>query len=124
MRDDDFAQEGGVIYRLHRSRERNRALIDKKKAAVLAALGKLACEVCDFVFGDCYGDIGSDFIEVHHKKLVATLVSGDKTRMTDLALVCANCHRMLHRQYMRYNIAALRARILAGGTTAMLPSRL
>lgn len=96
--DDYEAEEGGVILRLHKSRERDRKLIAKKKAQVLAQTGKLACEPCGFDFQEAYGDAGEGFIEAHHRKPVSTLKKGEKTRLADLALVCANCHRVLHKR--------------------------
>ena len=44
-----------------------------------------------------HGLRGKGFIEAHHTKPVfKTLVEGSKTKLEDLALVCANCHRMIH----------------------------
>lgn len=48
-------------------------------------------------FGARYGELGEGYIEVHHLKPVASLGSGGKMKLSDLAVVCANCHRMLHR---------------------------
>lgn len=108
--DEDLeAEEGGLILRLHLSRERSRKLIQKKRKQVHAQLGHLACEVCDFEFTERYGDLGHGFIEVHHRKPVASLSPGDKTRLEDLALVCANCHRMLHRRSALLSVEDLRA---------------
>jgi 5-methylcytosine-specific restriction enzyme A len=42
------AAEGELLTRIHRRRERNRALVARKKAAVLTATGHLACEACGF----------------------------------------------------------------------------
>ena len=57
------------------------------------------CMVCGFDFAATYGDIGRDFIEVHHTK---PLYSLDEEMMvnpeTDLVCVCSNCHRMIHRK--------------------------
>ena len=94
--DEDEVPEGRVLFRLHRARERDRKLVRRKKASVLAAGGALECEACQIVFGDTYGALGQDYIEVHHR--VPLHVSGETlTRLADLALVCANCHRMIHR---------------------------
>lgn len=93
--DEDEVGEGRVLYRLHRARERNRSIVRRKKAAVLKAGGTLACEACDLVFAEMYGPVGGDYIEVHHR--VPLHVSGPTTtRLADLALICANCHRMIH----------------------------
>lgn len=94
--EDDEAPEGRVLARLHRTRERNRKLIEKKKAAVLRATGRLACEVCAFDFGERFGELGQGFIECHHVIPLASAVAR-VTALKDLALVCSNCHRMLHR---------------------------
>ena len=95
--DEEFeAEEGRVLTRVHFSRERNRKLVEQKKAAALKKDGKLSCEVCSFDFEALYGTRGRGFIEVHHVKPVHTMKPGDKTRLEDLALLCSNCHRMVH----------------------------
>lgn len=90
------APEGKVFTRLHRYRERNRALVDQRKRGAFKASGKLACEACGFDFAVTYGARGQGYIEAHHTKAVSTLTEDAKTRLEDLALVCANCHRMIH----------------------------
>jgi 5-methylcytosine-specific restriction protein A len=86
--------EGRVLYRLHRQRERNSALVKKKKASV----ERLACEVCGFDFEEKYGQLGRGYIECHHTQPISEYDSRQLTKLKELALVCANCHRMLHRQ--------------------------
>ena len=90
------AEEGAVLTRLHRKRERNSRLVESKKQSVFDARGRLSCEVCGFTFSDTYGQIGEGYIECHHKLPLADLPSRRKTTLADLALVCANCHRMMH----------------------------
>jgi 5-methylcytosine-specific restriction enzyme A len=95
--DEDFeAPEGHVLTRLHRQRERNRALVAAKKQRILAATGHLRCEVCGFDFATTYGERGKGFMECHHIKPVETLPEEGRTKLADLALVCANCHRIIH----------------------------
>ena len=98
--DEEFAEaeEGRILTRVHRSRERSRKLVEQKKASVLKASGKLKCEACSFDFEEAYGERGKGFIEVHHIKPVHTLAAGDKTRLEDLALLCSNCHRIVQAQ--------------------------
>jgi 5-methylcytosine-specific restriction protein A len=81
---------------MHRVRERNRELVKRKRAAVLRETGRLACEACDFDFNDRYGEHGRGFIEVHHLLPLHALSPGSRTRLQDLAILCANCHRMVH----------------------------
>lgn len=96
--DEDISfPEGKILLRLHKSRERNKSLVNRKKKTVLNKEGKLACEVCNFDYSKAYGEIGQGFIECHHIIPLAELSSTKKTKLKDLALVCANCHRMLHR---------------------------
>lgn len=90
------AEEGRLLTRLHRIRERNRALVAQRKLKAMKECGCLRCEACHFDFAERYGQRGKGFIEAHHTKPVETLVEGSKTRLEDLALLCANCHRMVH----------------------------
>jgi len=57
------------------------------------------CQGCGFDFEKTYGEIGRDYIEVHHVK---PLCEGEGSvpinAETDLICVCANCHRMIHRR--------------------------
>ncbi len=76
------------------SRERNQSLVKRKKAAS----SDLSCEVCGFNFDNVYGKTGEGYIECRHVVPLAELEPGAKTRLKDLALVCANCDRVLHRQ--------------------------
>lgn len=92
----DEAEEGNLLSRVHKYRERNRKLVQKKKAKVLKEKGALACEVCKFDFQATYGERGSGFIEAYHTRPLHTLKAGATTKLDDLALVCANCHRMIH----------------------------
>jgi 5-methylcytosine-specific restriction protein A len=46
---------------------------------------------------DTYGDIGKGFIEAHHVKPLAERDGEKVTNKKDIALVCSNCHNMLHK---------------------------
>jgi 5-methylcytosine-specific restriction protein A len=94
--DEEF-QEGAVLTRLHKRRERDPKASAKKKAAVLHETGKLQCEACGFNFAATYGDLGIGFAECHHRLPLASLGSRTGTRLGDLAILCANCHRMIHK---------------------------
>lgn len=91
------APEGRVLTRLHRVRERNPKLVRRKKEYALDIYGKLSCEACTFDFKWFYGTHGEGYIECHHTKPISMLEPDEKTKLTELALVCSNCHRMLHR---------------------------
>ncbi|RFU40626.1 HNH endonuclease [Actinomadura logoneensis] len=90
------APEGRMLFRWHLVRERDPALRKKRIDQARARHGALACEVCGFDYERTYGPRGADYIECHH--VVPLHVSGETTtRLNDLALLCANCHRMIHR---------------------------
>jgi len=95
--DDVEAPEGSLLAQYHRSRERARGLVLRKKEHAIRSGKALACEVCDFCFAVQYGERGVGFIECHHRQPLSSLSPGTATKLADLALVCSNCHSMLHR---------------------------
>lgn len=90
--------EGGEKYRMHLIRERNRSLVEAAKQTRRKVDPSLLCEVCGFSYVEAYGPRGEGFIEAHHKIPISQLTSTTKTKIQDLALLCANCHRMAHRE--------------------------
>jgi len=101
-------EEGAVIYKLHKYRERDVSIVAKKKNIVFEQYGKLLCEACEFDFNVQYGDLGYKFIECHHRTPLAEFTSTSKTTINDLALVCSNCHRMLHRSIGTLSVETLK----------------
>lgn len=94
---ESAASEGRLIAAWVRRRERDPA-IRRRKLEHLAKTGRPRdCEVCGFNFDRVYGaDHAVGYVEVHH--VVPLHVSGlTTTRLDDLVVLCANCHRMLHR---------------------------
>ncbi|MCY4580840.1 MAG: HNH endonuclease [Chloroflexi bacterium] len=108
MSDDEEFVEGKLVTKLHTIRERNSSAVKRKKASVLKKTGALECEVCAFNFEETYGDLGKEFAECHHKVPLSEIDSVTTTYLSDLAIVCANCHRMLHRSKPSLSIAKLR----------------
>jgi len=93
----DGLREGGKRLVLHWKIERSPELARRKKESVQREVGCLACECCGFDFVSFYGWVGEGFIEVHHRQPLHTLTEVTVTTLEDLAVVCSNCHRMLHR---------------------------
>ncbi|MFE0042623.1 HNH endonuclease [Streptomyces albireticuli] len=90
--------EGRLLARWTLARERDPKL-RRRKIAHAQRLGQMRCEVCAFDFGRSYGQLGEGYIEVHH--VVPLHISGlQETKLDDLALLCANCHRMCHRNHL------------------------
>lgn len=96
--EEDAFPEGKVLFRLHKARERSTDLVRRAKLLAIREHGKLLCCVCGFDFAERYGTIGEGFIECHHTRPLSELAAESITRVIDLAMVCANCHRMIHRK--------------------------
>ncbi|MES2461211.1 MAG: HNH endonuclease [Armatimonadota bacterium] len=96
--DDDVQfPEGRAFTTLHKRRERN----PKLRSALLRARrqqGLMKCEICETLpLG--IPEIGDAIFEGHHRLGLSS--SGERaTRLSEMALLCANCHRALHRAIM------------------------
>jgi hypothetical protein len=104
----DGGVEGARKWVSHFARERNRTIVETKKRDVLKRTGTLACEVCTFDFAQFYGVVGERFCEVHHRIPLAEADKPVETKLEDLAVVCSNCHRMLHRASPFVSVEQLR----------------
>ena len=94
---DLSAVEGDPRLFFHIRRERNFALAQAKKNAMRRADGHLICEVCGFLAPRVYPGISGDVCEVHHRLPLSEVADTVTTRPEDLALLCPNCHRAIHR---------------------------
>lgn len=94
MRAEESYREGGQTSTLVDRYERNPSL----RTAAIKIHGT-TCQGCGFSFADVYGPRGEGFIEVHHLRPIASYpgeIAVDPR--TDMAVLCANCHRMVHRK--------------------------
>lgn len=92
--------EGASLQRMVAHRRRERRLREAKIAQALKrAEGKLRCEVpgCDFDFERVYGSLGAGYAQVHHLDTLSKRSGPSRTSLDRLAIVCANCHAMIHR---------------------------
>jgi 5-methylcytosine-specific restriction protein A len=72
------------------------------------------CSVCDFDFAEFYGDIGRDFIHVHHIIPLGQIKKEYEVDPTkDLIPVCANCHAMIHSTRPALEVDQLRQYLLS-----------
>jgi 5-methylcytosine-specific restriction protein A len=81
--------------RLHFRVERNQRL-----ARLAKQVHGYTCQICGFDFLRVYGEIGRNYIEAHHLTPLHELPPDKLIRlspMDDFAVLCANCHRMIHR---------------------------
>lgn len=98
-------------YAYHRKIERNRTAARQAKK-----FHGTRCQACALDFGERYGDLGKGFIEAHHLRPIATLEEGIPVTYdlaTDFAVLCSNCHRMIHRFSDPTNLVAFRSFINA-----------
>jgi 5-methylcytosine-specific restriction protein A len=95
---DEF--QGGTVtetrrYRLHRRIERDSSAGRKAKQ-----VHGYTCQACGFDFEAVYGELGRSFIEAHHLTPLADLPEDEpapQDPQKDFAVLCANCHRMIHK---------------------------
>ncbi len=105
------ASEGRLLSRIHKTRERNKALVNKKKRLAIQKNKTIACEACGFDYSTVYGAIGENYIEAHHNKPLHTLLPDTETTLNDLTLLCANCHRIIHRNHPWLTVEELKKTI-------------
>ncbi len=107
------AVEGRAIRRMVQVYERDPKLRQQKIALSRKTRGSIACEVCAFDFERVYPGRGDGYVEVHHVTPLHT--TGAKMNgIDDLILLCANCHRMIHRPPNWLTPDELRAIVLPG----------
>jgi hypothetical protein len=92
----------------HITIERNSRLIKEAKENFKRIHGRLFCEVCNLDFEKVYGELGQDYIEGHHKVPLSQLTSETESTIDDIALLCSNCHSMIHRKKECLSVEELR----------------
>ncbi|OSJ36485.1 hypothetical protein BSZ19_04070 [Bradyrhizobium japonicum] len=96
-------------YVFHKKIERNGAAAKAAKQ-----LHGTICQACGLDFTSRYGDLGKGFIEAHHLKPISTLEEGVPVSYnvsTDFAVLCSNCHRMIHRTDDPSDLGSFKTRI-------------
>lgn len=66
-------------------------------------------EACGFEFEKTYGEIGKGYIECHHLIPLSNFKVNKETKLEGLALLCSNCHRMIHRDTNANSIAKFKS---------------
>lgn len=91
-------REGREKLKIHLVKERNRHLVDlAKKSWLTEEGGDIKCSICLFSFINTYGEVGKGYIEAHHTLPISEISADIIVKISDLAPVCSNCHRIIHR---------------------------
>lgn len=92
----------------------------ERSETIIRAVKKLrgsTCEACGFNYEAAYGPLGRGFIEAHH---LVSVASRKGTRQvvdirSDFIVLCANCHRMIHRAGLPQRLELFKATCLVPG---------
>ena len=93
------------VVRFHREKEKTYIKTDPALIKRLKKKYKYTCQACNLKFDKIYGDYSDkkDYIEAHHlipkSEILRKMKPGDELRRdeSDFAILCANCHRMIHK---------------------------
>lgn len=100
--DERSWEEGSLKAKTHFGKERSRSMIRAFKAEFRVENGGLFCERCG-LDPITLGEFGDSCIEVHHANPpVSKMKPGHCTTFKDLMCICANCHRIVHREMAAY----------------------
>ena len=93
--DKDITIKERYKLRVHYSIERPSS---SKIKRIKKKLGYI-CQACGFDYEGKYGELGKGYIEAHHLVPISELKKGEvrKTSEKDFAVLCSNCHRMIHK---------------------------
>jgi hypothetical protein len=90
-------QENERRLRAHYVRERSPRLREDKLTDFRTVHGRLYCELCQEDQLARYPQgLGERVFEVHHRAPLAAATTPVRTKLSDLAVLCANCHRSVH----------------------------
>ena len=91
--DDEIFAEGHLVTSRHRRRE------SKLRKRLLAKTGddQLICSICQFEAPQLERKLRESFFEAHHIRPLSETKGVVSTRVGDLSLLCASCHRYIHR---------------------------
>lgn len=85
--DIEGLRKEAISFRLTRSPKLRKAALDDSKGI---------CAVCNRDYSRLLAGSGIRALQVHHIELLASRKTASRTRLSDLVVVCANCHLFLH----------------------------
>jgi predicted HNH restriction endonuclease len=64
-----------------------------------------SCVICSFSFAEVYGEVGNNFIHVHHLRELSDIGKEyEIDPIQDLRPVCPNCHAIIHKRKPAYSV--------------------
>ncbi len=112
-----LSKEGERRLRLHLYCERKPQNVKAKKQSAPS----LNCEICGFSFRHFYGQVADTYCEVHHLVPLKCLQGATEIELDDLAILCSNCHRVVHMRYPPYKLEEVREKLKNLGSVAGCP---
>ena len=110
LEDEITGKEGRILTRIHAYKERDRKLSKAAKKYYKSKFGgKLHCVACELDPETLYSEQGDRCIEAHHKVPIEELQPDSITRVDDLLMVCASCHRVIHSRKPCLTVEEVRA---------------
>ena len=91
--EDEVFAEGHLLTSRHRSRDRRL----RKRLLGQTADDQLVCSICQFAAPPLERQLRESFFEAHHIRPLSESKGVTSTRVADLSLLCAGCHRFIHR---------------------------
>lgn len=101
-RESDMVFEGKRYDNNRKIKTRSQKLREAALIHYTRSDGKILCEACGFDFEATYGEIGKGFIEMHHEHPLHQYSDEGINSYFAIAIknmkpLCANCHRIIHR---------------------------
>jgi 5-methylcytosine-specific restriction protein A len=92
--DDEVFAEGHLLTSRHRSRDQRL----RRKLLAQRTDDQLMCAICDYIPPPAVGrQLKESFFEAHHVRPLSEKKGATSTRLADMALLCAGCHRFIHK---------------------------
>ena len=116
-------EEARVQFSESKRLARERHFFSRNSALGRAAKEKYGsrCQVCGFSFEDRYGALGRGYIECHHLNPLSERSDSETvtilTSLEEVRVLCANCHRMIHRRRPALSVEELREVFTSRGST-------
>ncbi len=119
LEEEIFGVEGKLLTRIHVYKERDKVFAARaKKYYKDKSGGQLCCEACGMDPVARYGADGERCLEAHHRVPIEELQPDSITRVDEMAIVCASCHRIIHSKKPCLSVDEVAQMITAGAAPA------